>query len=186
MGRRKGDPQPERQVHVTPEENAQFIMHNLEVSNLANTPCNFNEPEAVGQRIQDYFAVCIKNGKRPTVAGLSLAFGVDRRTLYAWRVGTRRAGAEESRKKLEQASAILNSLMEDYMHEGKINPVAGIFLMKNHFGYEDQRKEIHVQENPLGIEASSDELRKKYLDAVEQPKISDGTLDSEPEESIGE
>lgn len=190
MGRRKGDPHPDRRVQVTPEENADFILHNLEVSNLATNPVDFNDPDGVAQRIQEYFATCIKNGRRPQVAGLALAFGVDRRTLWKWRTGVTRANAPDaSRQQLQQATAILNALIEDYMQEGKINPIAGIFLMKNHFDYKDQREEVRIQENPLGVEASREELSKKYLNAVNTPDSannSDGMQGNDGKETIGE
>jgi hypothetical protein len=46
------------------------------------------------------------------------------------------------------------------MQNGKINPVAGIFLSKNWYGYKDAQ-EIKVEPtSPLGQALPEDELRK--------------------------
>ena len=39
---------------------------------------------------------------------------------------------------LKRAYDSINSYYEHMMNNGKINPVAGIFLMKNNLGYKDQ------------------------------------------------
>ena len=50
--------------------------------------------------------------------------------------------------------------MEDYLLNGQINPVAGIFLMKNNFNYKDQTEVLQTTTTVEG--ASSDELIQKY------------------------
>lgn len=52
------------------------------------------------------------------------------------------------------------------MQNGKINPVAGIFLMKNNMNYTDQQEVVLKPESPLGEAASAEDLRKKYLEDV--------------------
>ena len=56
----------------------------------------------------------------------------------------------DNRMVLLRFSAALNSLMEDYMQNGKINPVAGLFLLKNNFNYKDTQEYVvnnQVQED---------------------------------------
>ena len=58
---------------------------------------------------------------------------------------------------------MLEALWEDYMMNGKINPVSGIFLGKNHFGYQDKQEYVLTpnQKNevdPVAIEAKYAEL----------------------------
>ena len=43
----------------------------------------------------------------------------------------------ESLVTLKNAYDMINSYYEHMMNNGKINPVAGIFLMKNNLGYKD-------------------------------------------------
>lgn len=56
--------------------------------------------------------------------------------------------------------------MEAYMTNGKINPVSGIFLLKNNHGYTD-KQEIEVKAvNTLGEEGNKEEIAQRYLDAL--------------------
>ena len=65
---------------------------------------------------------------------------------------------------LKRAYLVLNAQMEDYMQNGKINPVSGIFLMKNSFQYQD-KQEIQVSASQ-GDAESPDQLASKYADAI--------------------
>ena len=67
---------------------------------------------------------------------------------------------------LKRAVQVLDVLLNDYMQNGKINPVSGIFLMTNTLNYQ-QRAEVTVAPaQPLGDGRSEDELRRKYLESV--------------------
>ena len=59
----------------------------------------------------------------------------------------------------------MNAQMEDYAQNGKINPVAAIFLMKNHFGYQDKQEVVLTPNNQLGEAASPEELQQKYIES---------------------
>ena len=61
---------------------------------------------------------------------------------------------------------MLDAQMSDYMQNGKINPVSGIFLMKNNFGYADKTEVVVTPNSPLGAETSQKELEDKYMDSV--------------------
>ena len=67
------------------------------------------------------------------------------------------------RHTLKKAYQILNAQMEDYMQNGKINPVAGIFLMKNNMGYQDKQEVVLTPNQPLGEQLSPEDLQQKYL-----------------------
>ena len=54
--------------------------------------------------------------------------------------------------------------MVDYMQNGKINPVSGIFLMKNNFGYADKQEVIVTPNNPLGDTKDTKELQEAYIE----------------------
>lgn len=123
------------------------------------------DPAAVRGRVQDFFMICAQNNKKPTVSSLALALGVDRRTLWTWVSGyTPRPPAVKA--ELQKAYAIINAEMEDYMLDGSINPVAGIFLMKNNHGYTDKTELEIRREDPLGDGQSREELDRKYRDSV--------------------
>ena len=52
------------------------------------------------------------------------------------------------------------------MLNGKINPVSGIFLLKNNFGYQDKQEVVLTPNNPLGDYQTQEELAKRYAQGV--------------------
>ena len=116
-------------------------------------------------RIDMYFTRCIEWGIRPCVAGMCAALGVTRQTWYYWISGQKR----EYSKELEPINAILESLLEQYGLQGKLNPATQIFLLKNHFGYRDTNEVVLTPSRPdlqLQDEITEERLRKKYLEAA--------------------
>ena len=101
------------------------------------------EPAQVKERIGQYFEICAEDDMKPSVAGMALAFGVHRKTLWAWANGIDSAYLPPaSRDLIKKAYQFLNAQMEDYAQNGKVNPVTAIFLMKNHFGYADKQEVV--------------------------------------------
>lgn len=54
--------------------------------------------------------------------------------------------------------------MNEYMQNGKINPVTGIFLMKNNLEYQDKQEVVVTPKNPLGDTESQQALAERYID----------------------
>ena len=110
---------------------------------------------------------------KPCVSGLAFALGMDRRRLWEITRGIRGTNkithevAPGTRDILKKAYNILTIQMENYMQNGKINPVAGIFLMKNNMDYAD-KQEIVLTPN-FGTEdaATPEQLQEKYLQTVD-------------------
>ena len=129
---------------------------------------DMTDPVAVNARIKEYFQLCINDDMKPSVEGLAFAFGVHRKTLWAWANNIDSARMpEEVRNLIKRAYEILTVQMANYMQNGKINPVAGIFLMKNNMDYEDKKEITLAPACPLGEETPPEELQQKYLDAIE-------------------
>lgn len=59
------------------------------------------------------------------------------------------------------------------MQTGKINPVSGIFLMKNNFGYADKQEVVLTPNNPLGDQTTNEELEQRYLESVADENLTD-------------
>ena len=128
---------------------------------------NVREPEQVKERMGMYFALCAQDDMKPSVAGMALAFGVDRKTIWAWANGVdSKTLPAESRNLIKKAYQLLNAQMESYMQNGKINPVAGIFLMKNNMGYADKQEVVLTPNQQLGDQIPAEDLEKKYLEDV--------------------
>lgn len=146
-------------VDVQPGDNARYVRHSLAIMNLP--PINIANAEEVQERIVWYFDHCQADDMKPTVSGMALALGVDRKTVYNWARGESRGDSHFHIVK--KAMDMLESLWEDYMQNGKINPVSGIFLGKNHFGYQDKQEIVVEPKNPLGEAEDPEEIKRKYL-----------------------
>lgn len=152
---------PDSTVQTAAGDNAKFTMHNRMLYELA--PVSFESAEEVRERTITYLDICEQNDMKPSVAGYALALGIDRVTLWRIVKGIIVKPAEV-RNVLKRAYDLLNAQMEDYMQNGKINPVSGIFLMKNAWGYQD-KQEIQVSASQ-GDAESPDQLAAKYADAI--------------------
>lgn len=165
-----GNKRPDRSVQTEPGDNRKYIEHSLRMWDWP-TP-DMQEPEEVKARVIQYFELCAKDDMKPSVAGLALAFGIDRRRLWEIVAGVTEGHsvtknvAPGTRDYLKKAYGILNTQIENYAQNGKINPVTAIFLMKNHFGYRDQQEVVVTPNGALGDQVPEDELAKKYLDDV--------------------
>ena len=162
-GNKRPDRSAAMSVHAKAGDNRKYLEHSM---TMFDWPViNARRPEQVKERIGMYFALCAKDDMKPSVAGMALAFGIDRRTLWKWANGIESDYIPaESRDFIKKAYQFLNAQMENYMQNGDINPIAGIFLMKN-MGYAD-KQEVVVTPNQLGEQLSANDLQKKYLEDV--------------------
>lgn len=152
------------QEHVQPGDNSRYIRHALATYNLP--PIDISDPKQVEERINWYFNHCLSNDMKPTVTGLRNAIGVSKNTLTTWRKEEFRGLTHSGTVK--KAYNFLEELWEDYMLNGKINPVSGIFLGKNHFDYQDKSEYILTPNNPLGDTKDPATIRQR---------LSEGTAD---------
>ena len=137
-----------------PGENANALKHTLRVAKLPEIDqC---DPQEVGQRIEEYFQICIDDDIRPTVTGLAVALGTDRPTLFRWKTSNK--FPSEVIGMVDRAMAILNADQEENIANAN-NIVGSIFLMKNSFPeYTDKREVVHKVQMP---QLTQDELMEK-------------------------
>lgn len=127
---------PDSTVQAEPGDNTKFILHDMKLFNLPEI--DVNNPASVSERINRYFAICSEDDIKPSIESLALSFGVNRITLFNWITGkSNRIQTPECLNTLKRAYDFINSYYAHMMNNGKINPVAGIFLMKNNMGYKD-------------------------------------------------
>ena len=146
--------------------NTVIIMKNLEIADLPEI--DLMDVNAVKARIREYFSIEAKYGYKPTVAGLGMALnGMSRARLWEIRTGnfgnvrgitTRLPVAVMD--EIKKAYAIMEQWWEDYMQNGKINPVAGIFLGKNLYGYQDKTEYV-LTPNTDGADYSEADIRAR-------------------------
>lgn len=145
---------------TVPGDNAKFLQHALSVRNLP--PIDRSDPVQVKNRIDEYFQLCAMDDIKPTVSGFLSCLRVPRTTLWEWKHGNFRK--ETHQAIILEAYEMLEQMWEHYMLNGKINPVAGIFLGKNNFGYQDKQEYVLTpkttmeQIDPLALEQKYAEL----------------------------
>lgn len=149
---------------TNPGDNARYLRHSLDMWDLPLL--DISDPEQVRERIGWYFLHCAENDMKPTVTGLSLALGVTMDTMRNWASGKKERG--EHMELIQKARMIIEDQMNAYMENGKINPVAGIFLLKNHFHYKDQQETIITPNMSMGEDVDANEMRMKYIDMVSE------------------
>ena len=161
--RKRPDLSEKQSVHTEPGENRKYLLHSLRLADLGKV--DLTNVEKVTQRITTYFEICAEDDMKPSVAGLALALDIDRRYLWEIREGIKGKSPEVA-DTLKKAMKILDLQMVDYMQNGKINPVSGIFLMKNNFGYADKQEVVVTPSAPLGDVKSTKELEESYIESV--------------------
>ena len=119
---------------------------------------------------------------KPTVSGMGMALGLDRRRLWEIKTGARVGGVgninlpTETMDSIKRAYEYMELLWENYMQNGKINPVSGIFLGKNNFGYQDKTEYVVTPNTHNDSDYSADDIRKRYLtDSATLDQLSDGS-----------
>ena len=154
-------------------DNAKFTSMNLHFMNLPKI--DLHDEKAVQDRLNEYFDFMIQNDMKPSVSGMAMALGLDRRRLWEIKTGnTQGSGAlgglsslpQEVTDLVKKAYQLLECLWEDYMLNGKINPMAGVFLGVNNYGYQDVKK---VDVTPVLPDSNKDNdydpdsIRQRYL-----------------------
>lgn len=148
-------------------DNTKYLAVSMQLMNLPEI--DLKEPEQVVDRLNEYFRIHAENDMKPTVAGMGLALGLDRRRL--WEIKT---GNHYSNKwmddlptltvdSIKKAYKLMENLWENYMQNGKINPVSGIFLGKNNFGYQDKTEYVVTPNTNSDSDYNADDIRKRYL-----------------------
>lgn len=133
----------DKNIHLTESENLKYTLHSMNLMQLPRLDLKFCKPAEIHQRSLQYFEFCNNDNMKPTVAGYALALGISRSMLTQIISGVV-AVPRDNRDEVERFYTVLNSLIEDYMSDSKINPVSGIFMMKNNFGYKDQQEIVAV------------------------------------------
>lgn len=151
------------QEHIEPGDNSRYLRHALATLNMP--PIDISDNKQVEERLQWYFLHCADNDMKPTVNGMCNALGIHRDTMATWRTGEYRSDTHQGI--IQRAYRLLEELWEDYMLNGKINPVSGIFLSKNFFGYSDKQEVVLTPNNPLGETRDPKEIEAKYAELPE-------------------
>lgn len=161
-----------------PGDNQKYIGVSMKLFNLPSI--DLKDPEQVQDRLNEYFKIQFDADVKPTVAGMAMALGIDRRRLWEIRSGvsTSNRWVEElptlTKDSIKKAYDFMENLWENYMQNGKINPVSGIFLGKNNFGYQDKTEYVVTPNVNNDSDYNAEDIRSRYL--TDSPTIP--TIDS--------
>ena len=166
-------------------DNTKYLAVSMKLMNLPEI--DLKDPEQVIDRLNEYFQIHADNDMKPTVAGMGLALnGMDRRRLWEIRTGNYHTSKELSdlptmtTDSIKKAYKMMENMWENYMQNGKINPVSGIFLGKNNFGYQDKTEYVVTPNNNSDADYSTEDIRKRYaIDSPERLSLDSATIDSE-------
>lgn len=165
---RKIRKRPDSQVKAESSEvNSTYLSHNIRLMKLPALTIHSDAAE-LRERVNTYFTICDQDGMRATIAGLSLALGIDRRRLWEISSGKNTNGiGQETREVISRAYQLINSQIEGMMIAGQSAPIPSIFLLKAQFAYEDTHK-IEISSGKFEDEEGRtvEELEKKYRDAI--------------------
>lgn len=140
--------------------NRTIIQANTEIKLLGEIPIeSFRDDQNVLDlcklRIDDYNKICESYDIKPTIEGLALALGTDRKTLIAWYQGDSIWINETHLKDvISQEWQFINACHVTGMEEGTIDKVVGIFVGKNNFGYSNEDPEPKQQQININFSAS--------------------------------
>lgn len=141
------------------------------ISTLRSWPAvDLHYPDQVEARLNDYFNLCQTYDVKPGVAGLAMSIGTDRRRLWdiihgvadkpMYRGTKYKDLPNATRETIKRAYDSLEVMWEYSMQSGKINPPCGIFLGKNHFGYQDV-VDYNITPKVAADDVSPDQLQRR-------------------------
>ena len=158
---------PDRTEALTPTYEpgtmATMITNAMNLSSMG--PVDMYDPEQVERRVMDYLRYAIEHDMKPTVESMALAFNTNRTQLWKWKEGVESNLPERSRNAIKKGYSIMNQLLTQTMADGKINPVAAIFLLKNNHAYRDQTDVVVTPSSPMQ-DLDSESARKRLVEAI--------------------
>ena len=162
-------------------DNTKYLALGRELFNLPTI--DLKDPEQVIDRLNEFFAIHERYDMKPTVAGMGMALGLDRRRLWEIKTGNLKGGTSKydlptlSLESIKKAYEYMEILWENYMQNGKINPVSGIFLGKNNFGYQDKTEYVVTPNVNSDSDYNADDIKQRYLSDSPTLEIAD-SIDS--------
>ena len=167
-----------------PGDNAKYLNVSMQLMRLPDI--DLNDAKQVELRLEEYFRIHFENDLKPTVAGMGLALnGMDRRRLWEIKTDVPDRNKDlptSTRDAIKKAYKIMENLWENYMQNGKINPVSGIFLGKNNFGYQDKTEYVLTPNNNSDNDFNADDIRKRYLNNSDAQLLPDSATLTDSEE----
>jgi hypothetical protein len=151
-----------------PGDNTKIVQTSMRFFDMPRV--DLKDPDAVRERLAEYFKIYGEADLKPTVAGMAMALGVNRRLLWAIANDQPTGGngyklnlPDETTDLVKKAYEMLEMSMEAYANAGKINPVMAIFMLKNHWNYQDKTEYVLTPNQQQASDYDPEDIRKRYL-----------------------
>ena len=151
-------------LKVEQGDNTKYLMLGMRLFNLPTI--DLKDPVQVNDRLNEFFRIHAEADMKPTVSGMGMALGLDRRRLWEIKTGVQDRNKDlptATRDAIKKAYEYMEILWENYMQNGKINPVSGIFLGKNNFGYQDKTEYVVTPNMNNDSDYSAEDIKSRYL-----------------------
>ena len=171
-------------LQVAPGDNTKYLNLGMKLFNLP--PIDLKDSEQVNNRLMEFFKIHAEDDMKPTVSGMGMALGLDRRRLWEIKTGNAKAMDLPTpvSDSIKRAYEYMEILWENYMQNGKINPVSGIFLGKNNFGYQDKTEYVVTPNVNNDSDYSKDDIMARYgIDSATIEQLPDSTDSTDPTDS---
>ena len=133
-------------------------------------PIDLADPDAVSGRYFEVLGLAEEHGRAMTVEALCMGVGTNRDALLRWGRGERTHFSEElspeSARTLKKCLESLAGMWATHMASGDFKqPVTGIFIGKNNYGYSDESTSV-IRHEAAPNGPSKAELEAKYRSAL--------------------
>ena len=171
--------------NLEPGDNRRNIELGMRLMNFPDI--DMKDVEQVAERIGEYFNLYAEFDMKPAVSGLAMALnGMSRKTLWAIAndqptggCGYMTALPNEVADLIKKAYKFMELSWENNFQSGKLNPVTGIFLGKNNFGYHDKTEHVLSPNTNSDNDYDADSIRKRY--AIDSPTLPTLETDNDSE-----
>ena len=120
--------------------------------------------EELIERLDGYFTYCAENDVVPTVEEMAAYTGYAIQTVWDWENGKSRGFSPQTSEIIKKAKDILKIFDAKMVLAGKIPFLAYCFRSKNYYGMKDQQEIVVAPQNPLGDEATTEEIAKRIAE----------------------
>lgn len=143
-------------------KNGNYIIHARRLSELPKIP--LSDPDAIRERVDFYFQLCITDGIRPNLPGYALAFGLTRTGLM--NALSDRRMTRDAAEELGRGIAMLDEILSAMTIEGQIQPIASIYFMNNWLGYKNA-SEVTTRTETVESAVDQKALEQKYQTVID-------------------
>lgn len=147
------------------EWNRGVIAHIRKVSAIKKPSPHF--PDTIEEACKEYFDLCQDDGIKPSVAGLSVALGVNEEILLQW---VRGEVSIVSADVIKRYFSFIQVFDETALKDNQTNAVGSIFMGKQHYGYKDVVEHKIVDEREKSNEEIEAIWRKRIATINQNPK----------------